>query len=88
MCGKFAINGDGAWRELDVPEKTPHMMPAIDPQGRRIEVVSEPQRGPKRSGAARKVAKDNNTRRVPAPAAARPLAAAQLQRQMAKNLNF
>lgn len=87
MCGKFAINGDGAWRELDIPEKTPHMMPAIDPQGRRMEVVSESQRGPKRGGAARKVAKDNS-RRAPAPAAARPLAAAQLQRQMAKNLNF
>ena len=71
-----------------MPEKTPHLMPAIDPQGRRMEVVSDPKRDPKRGGAARKVAKDSNSRRAPASAAARPLAAAQLQRQMAKNLNF
>ena len=74
-----------------MPEKTPHLMPAIDPQGRRIPATVEPQKAAKRTGPARKGGKDEASRRVPAPANAlpvRPLAAAQLQRQMAKNLNF
>ena len=71
-----------------MPEKTPHLMPAIDPQGRRIAVTVEPQKAPKRTGPARKGGEDEASRRGPAPANARPLAAAQLQRQMAKNLNF
>ena len=71
-----------------MPEKTPHLMPAIDPQGRRIAVETEPQKAPKRAGAARRGAKEEAPRRAPAPANARPLAAAQLQRQMAKNLTF